>query len=100
MSHNRELIDEWASNEEDRNIQVMEGFDAAILGHGSAYGQEPLVVYSLRKMIDICMSDADMDYETAVEYLNFNTLCAYVGPGTPIIVDDVYYEAPECNALT
>ncbi len=95
MSHNKELIDEWANNqEEDQDILTMDGFDEAILGHGGQCNQDSLVVYSLRKMIDICMTDSDMDYETAVEYLEFNTLCAYMGPGTPIIVDDIHFEQP------
>ena len=91
MSHNREAVDEWADNQEDREILTMDGFDGAIVGHGGQCGQDSLVVYSLRKMIDICMADSDMDYETAVEYLEFNTLCAYMGPGTPIILDDLYF---------
>ena len=100
MSHNKELIDEWANNQDaEREILTMDGFDEAILGHGGQYGQEPLVVYSLRKMIDICMKDSGMDYESAVEYLSFNTLCAYMGPGTPIIVDDVYFEQPVCEEV-
>ncbi len=92
MSHNREALNEWADNMEDQEILTMDGFDEAIMGHGGQCGQDSLAIYSLRKMIEVCMVDSDMDYETAVEYLNFNTLCAYVGPGTPIVLDDLYFE--------
>jgi hypothetical protein len=44
-------------------------------------------VYSYAKMIEVCQSDG-MDRDEAIEYLEFNTLGAYVGEQTPAIIHD------------
>jgi hypothetical protein len=46
------------------------------------------VVYSKQKMID-CLVNDGMDLDEAMEYLEFNTWCAYVGDKTPIYVDEI-----------
>ena len=46
-------------------------------------------VYSYQKMIDILVGPSDdMTHEEAVEYLEFNTVGLYAGPGTPAIMRD------------
>jgi hypothetical protein len=40
-------------------------------------------------MLDILADESDMSYEEAMEYLEFNTISAYVGKFTPIYLDDV-----------
>jgi hypothetical protein len=42
------------------------------------------LVYSIDKMIAILTED--MSYEDAIEYLDFNVFCAYVGERTPIYI--------------
>ena len=61
------------------------GFDSCIIGvtQGTDSGR---VVYDVAKMIEVCM-EYGMTYEDAVEYLEFNTLNAYVGEYTPVYID-------------
>jgi hypothetical protein len=44
------------------------------------------LVYSIDKMIVILTKDDEMTYEDAIEYLDFNVFCAYVGERTPIYI--------------
>ena len=39
-------------------------------------------LYSLKRCVEIMMADGS-SYESALEFLSFNTLGAYVGEGTP-----------------
>ena len=61
------------------------GFDSCIIGitQGTDSGR---VVYDVEKMIEVCMEDG-MTYEDAYEYLEYNTLCAYVGEYTPVYIE-------------
>jgi len=62
-----------------------DGFDDAIIGLNYHEGVHR-VVYNSRKMVDV-LTDDDMTEEEALDYLNFNTFCAYMGEGTPLYVD-------------
>jgi hypothetical protein len=57
---------------------VWDGFDDAIIGNDN----NGRVVYDIDKMIEILSND--MTEEEALEYLEFNVLCAYVGELTPV----------------
>lgn len=72
MSHNDEIL-------------KADGFDEAILGTDWRTGN---IIYSIKKCIKILMKRDRMTFEEALEFLEFNTLCAYVGEGTPIFLDD------------
>jgi hypothetical protein len=57
-----------------------DGFDEAIIGTDI----DGKVVYNINKMIEILMEEDDeMTESDAIEYLEFNTLFAYVGEMTP-----------------
>lgn len=71
-------------------ILKADGFDEAIIG--TDYRTDR-VIYSIRKCIRILMRRDNMTYEEALEYLEFNTLCAYVGEGTPIFLNDIDIDA-------
>lgn len=60
-----------------------EYFDGAIVGVTN-YGR---VVYDMGEMVDILCEEEGWITREAVEYLEFNTWCAYVGDHTPIFVD-------------
>ena len=47
------------------------------------------MVYLKSQMIDTLIRDHDMDWEEAIEYLEFNVWGAYVGEQTPIYVNDI-----------
>lgn len=71
---------------EDLNPQALylDGFDDAIVGYANQWGSPPLVVYDGEKIVEILSQD--MSLEEAQEFFAHNIECAYVGPGTPLIL--------------
>ena len=59
--------------------------DAAIIGVVERCGSPPLVCYDYDLLVQ-CFVDEDTDWEGAVEWVDFNIVAAYVGPGTPMIL--------------
>ncbi len=78
----REYIEEYAS---DQDVWFADGFDEAILGIDPLSGK---VVYSRRKCIEALIEEG-MDFEDAIDFLEFNTFNAYIGENTPIFIDDL-----------
>ena len=65
-----------------------DGFDDAILGMAEGWfgnSHHSVVCYDYDKCVDILISQG-CDEEDACEYLQFNTLGAYVGEFTPIFL--------------
>ena len=60
-----------------------DGFDKAIIGIDP---NSMRLVYDRNKMVDILIEDEGMTHEDAIEHLEFNTYCAYVGEKTPIYI--------------
>jgi len=68
-----------------------DGFEKAVIGF-QWEGDIPRVVYDKKIMLDILTENEDMTIEDAVEYLEYNVYCAYVGEGTPIYIEPGNYE--------
>jgi hypothetical protein len=68
----------------DEELLFADGFDDAIIGLDT---NNLRVVYSKQKMIEIL--EPEMGLDDAIEYLEFNTWCAYVGDKTPIYMDEI-----------
>ncbi len=70
------------------DLLFADGFDSAIIGVscGSDSGR---VVYNYDKMVEACMKEAGMTYEDSVEWIEYNTLSAYVGKQTPIYITGI-----------
>jgi len=81
----RQRLEEWAV-ESDETLLFADGFDDAIIGVGSRCNTPPLVIYDTQKCIATLMERDGMDYEGAVEFLDFNTLNAWVGEQTPVFL--------------
>lgn len=62
-----------------------DGFDNAIIGIDIISNR---IIYSTKKCIEILMKQNNWSYDEALEYLEFNTFCAYVGEETPIWCDE------------
>lgn len=79
----------------DTELLFADGLDGAIIGVSQAFS-EPRVVYSVSAVLAILMADHDPDpdgddpYVEAREHFDFNIGGAYVGPRTPIWVEDEY----------
>lgn len=65
-----------------------DGFDKAIIGF--EYSTMRLI-YSKLKCVEVLMLADEMDYEEAMEYLEYNTFNAYVGEKTPIWCHDTIF---------
>ena len=62
------------------------GFDNALIGIGRRCSQEDVLVYNFNKAVKILVNRDNMTEEEAVEYLEFNTVGAWVGDKTPMFV--------------
>jgi hypothetical protein len=83
MSSN--LIREHLANIHD-DLLLMDGLDDAIIGTSQRINEPVLAVYSWEKIIAILTERDNMDFEDAVEFVEFNILGAWVGENTPIVV--------------
>ena len=63
-----------------------DGFDEALIGIGRRCSQEDVLVYDFNKAVKILVNRDNMTEEEAVEYLEFNTVGAWVGDKTPMFV--------------
>jgi len=63
------------------NAIILDGLDEAIVGMSES--SNPIFLYSREICIAISMRDNDWDYETAVEFLEFNTFNTYYGNYSP-----------------
>ena len=59
-----------------------DGFDEAIIGTDT----NGRLVYNINEMVQVLVRNDGMKEETAIEYLDFNTLYAYVGEMTPVFI--------------
>lgn len=85
MSLRKKIEEEFADTE----ILLADGFDKAIVGIvvGSAgNGYHDQVLYDYQKCIDILVSRDSMTSDEAAEFLEYNTLGAYVGDNTPLFM--------------
>ena len=68
------------------DLLFADGYDDAIIGVCGGF-DSGRVAYSIPKMIEIAAKDLSVDYDEAVEWLDYNTFGAYVGEHTPIYVE-------------
>jgi len=65
-----------------------DGFDKAFLGLScSQSNREQVAIYDLHKCAKILMDRDEMTQEEALEFLDFNTLGAWLGDTTPIFIE-------------
>jgi hypothetical protein len=81
----RSRIDE-ALKEMEENTLLIDGFDEAFLGFSQRINEPTLAVYSYDGLVKVCMERDGMEWEEAVEYVDYNIVGAWVGEQTPIIV--------------
>jgi hypothetical protein len=60
----------------------------ALVGIGYRCGQPALAVYSVEKAAQVLIERDGMSYEEAMEFLEFNSVGAWVGEHTPIWMYD------------
>ena len=68
-----------------------DGFDKAIIGQTyDMVVSEERLIYSIDKCVEILVERDGMTCEEAIEFLDFNVLCAYIGKDQPIFVSSEY----------
>lgn len=65
---------------------LCDGFDEAIIGMAERINLNPIVAYSVDKIIDIMIERDGMTYEEAMEYYEYNILGSWMGDNTPIFI--------------
>lgn len=89
LSSNTVELAEWLGNNDYEETVMLESPDylPAIIG----ITQEGRLIYSYRKMMWYLIIHDGMDYETAVEFIDYNTISAlnYMGTYAPMVIQDV-----------
>jgi hypothetical protein len=65
---------------------LADGLEDAYIGHTVNHHYNHVAVYDYEKCINILVERDGMDYDGADEFLQFNTLGAYVGPDGPLFI--------------
>jgi len=68
---------------------IADGLDEAIIGQVSSFGREDILLYSVKKIIDILVERDGMSPDEALEFYDFNIAGAYLGEGMPAFLDDL-----------
>jgi len=71
--------------DENPNALLADGFERAYLGICYRACQPPVASYDYDKCLEILVGQG-MDYEAALEFFEFNTIGAWVGPNTPVFI--------------
>lgn len=67
-------------------LLLADGLETAFIGVGSQYPGSEVAVYDIDKAVQAIANNDGVTHEEALEHFEFNTLCAHVGPLTPIFI--------------
>jgi hypothetical protein len=69
--------------EVDEEILFADGFEEALVGVSTQFNRGPVALYDWDKCVKILMERDKMDYDEAVEFMDFNVTGSWVGEKTP-----------------
>jgi hypothetical protein len=86
MSENRELLIEMGLDES--IVFENPSYDSAIIGYDEITQR---VVYDYEKMVECLVKEDGMEYDEAMEFIDYNTIraCPYMGENAPIILKKI-----------
>jgi hypothetical protein len=64
-----------------------DGLDDAFIGVARIPGEDYVACYSFMKIKEMMIKDG-ASHQDADEYIEYNLLGAYVGPGTPLVIEE------------
>jgi hypothetical protein len=67
----------------DEGILFADGFEEALIGVSTQFNRGPVALYDWDKCVELLMKRDGMDYDQAVEFMDFNVTGAWVGEKTP-----------------
>jgi hypothetical protein len=76
--------------DENPDALFMDGYDAAILGIARQQTMPGRPLYSMRKILELLRDELESE-EDAMEHFEYNIQGAWVGPETPLILDDMSF---------
>jgi len=79
-------IDKEAIAEVDDDVLLADGLEDGYIGLTVNTHRVPVAVYDIEKCIAALMRRDGMTYEDADDFLEFNTVCCFVGERTPIFI--------------
>lgn len=79
-----EIVEDLAERNPD--ALLADGLEAAIIGYTVNHHHPTVAVYDVQKCVDILVERDGMSHEDAEEFLEFNTLGAYVGENGPLYI--------------
>lgn len=82
------MLEEILEYYPDETFLKADGFDDAVIGVEIRYPRR--LIYSVKKVIEILITDDEMSLEDALEHFEYNIRGSYVGEQTPIWCDDMY----------
>jgi hypothetical protein len=74
-------------NGSDAGILLADGLEQAFVGIGRRCGQPDVAVYAIGKAVEVLCRRDGMSAIEAIEFLEFNTIGAWVGATTPMWVE-------------
>jgi hypothetical protein len=74
---------------------LADGFDDALVGVIVGCSRPPVACYDYAACVRVLMERDGMDYDTAAEFLDFNTVGAFAGELTPLFLHDWRSEPAE-----
>ena len=77
---------------------LADGLEDAFIGVGRRCGQKDVAVYAIPRAINVLVTRDGMSVEEADEYLEFNSIGAWVGEETPIWMEAMDLET--CIEIT
>jgi hypothetical protein len=77
-----EELFEWMGEE----VILFDGLDEALIGWARPMNSPTLAVYDYDLMVEVLMSRDGCEMDEAMEFIDFNVVGAYVGPGTPVVM--------------
>ena len=72
----------------DIEIMLADGFDEAFIGVGYQFNKT-IAVYDKQRCLQVLVDRDGMTHDEASEYFEFNVNGSYVGPLTPVFMDNV-----------
>jgi hypothetical protein len=67
----------------DDGILLADGFEEALIGVSTQFNRGPVALYDWDKCVKILMERDKMNYDEAVEFMDFNVTGSWVGEKTP-----------------
>lgn len=81
------MLEEIIEYYQDDEILKADGFDGAVIGIDE---KSMRLIYSVRKCIEILITEQEMTLEDALDYFGYNVSGSYVGEKTPIWCEDMF----------